>query len=193
MGRSKNNVQPIELETERFRLIPIRPLSLALQTWHWTQDRESFANLGWRSSGWTRRRWFRHLQHQVRGGRFCHGIWLKPDGPYIGLHLLSLAMATRSAIMGVIICERDWWGRGVVPEIRTSIIDDCFDRLQLERLGGQVQARNLGSVYNYRRLGFVHEGSLRSAGIDRDGKYVDMLLFGILRSEWTARQRKAPE
>ena len=188
MARAKNVIHAVELETDRFNLVPIRPLSLVWPTWHWTKDRESFASLGWRTSGWTPRRWWRHLRHQVQRNRMCHGIWLKQGGTCIGLHVASVSVGARSAFVGVIVGERDWWAKGVVAEVRSAILDDCFTRLKLERVGAQVQARNLASVYNHRRLGFTHEGTLRSAGIDRDGSRVDMLMFGMLREEWMARR-----
>lgn len=179
----------IELETDRFRLIPIRPLSLALPTMHWTDDRDAFANLGWRTSGWTRRRWWRHLRHQTRGSRMCLGIWPKAGGPCIGLHIVNASGRAASATIGVLIGEKEWWGKAVVAEVREAVLADCFDRLKLERVGAQAHARNLASVYNHHKLGFVHEGTLRLAAIDSDGARVDSLVFGMLRAEWLAGRR----
>jgi RimJ/RimL family protein N-acetyltransferase len=179
----------IVLETDRFRLLPIRPLSLVLPTLHWTEDRDSFANLGWRTSNWTPRRWWRHLRYQTRGDRMCHGIWPKAGGPCIGLHMINVSGGSGNAIIGVFVGEKDWWGKGVVAEVREAILADCFDRLKLQRVGAYAHARNLASVYNHRKLGFVHEGTMRSAAIGSDGARVDMLVFGLLRSEWSARRR----
>lgn len=179
----------IELETERFRLVPIRPLSLVLPTLHWTDDRDTFVDLGWRPSGWTARRWWRHLRHLSRGSRICHGIWPKSGRDCIGLHLVNASALSRTATIGVLIAEKDWWGKGVVVEIREAILEDCFERLKLERVWAQANMRNLASVYNHRKLGFVHEGTLRSAVIAKDGTRVDMLVFGMLRAEWSARRQ----
>lgn len=179
----------IELETERFRLIPIRPLSLALPTLHWTEDRDALADVAWRPTGWTARRWWRHLRHITRGSRMSHGIWPKSGRPCIGLHMVNASALSRAAVIGVLIGEKDWWGKGVVTEVREAIVEDCFERLKLERVWAQTNARNLPSVYNHRKLGFVHEGTLRSAAIGSDGSRVDMLIFGMLRAEWSARRR----
>jgi RimJ/RimL family protein N-acetyltransferase len=181
----------IELETDRFRLIPVRPLSLVLPTLHWAEDRDAFVDLGWRSTGWTARRWWRHLRHLTRGSRMCHGIWPKSGHGCIGLHMVNASGLSRTAIIGVLIGEKNWWGKGVVTEVRESIVEDCFERLKLERVWAQAHVRNLPSVYNHRKLGFVHEGTLRSATIAGDGARVDMLVFGMLRAEWSARRQSA--
>lgn len=190
MARKSGKLQVIELETERFRLAPIRPWRLVLPTMHWTKETDMFANLGWRTSGWTPRRWWRHLHHQTRGSRLCHGIWPKSGGPCIGLHILFLSENARTTLIGVIVAEKDWWGKGVVSEVRQAIFADCFERMKLERIWAQVHARNLPSVYNHRKLGFVHEGTLRSAVVGGDGKRTDMIVFGMLRGEWFERQGK---
>jgi len=191
MARPKRRFHAIELETERFRLVPIRPLSLARPTLHWTKDTETFRNAGWWRSEWNLRRWRRHLRHQIRGDRMCHGIWPKAGGPCIGLHMISVSAALSTGVIGVIICDRDWWGKGVVIEIREAIVGDGFERLNLQRMTAQVRVRNLPSVYNHRKLGFVHEGTLRSAAVEPDGTRVDMLVFGMLRSEWLARKESS--
>jgi RimJ/RimL family protein N-acetyltransferase len=119
----------------------------------------------------------------------CHGIWPKAGGPCIGLHMVNGSGFAASALVGVLVGDKAWWGKGVVAEVREAVLADCFDRLKLERVGAQAQARNLPSVYNHRKLGFVHEGTMRSAAIGSDGARVDMLAFGMLRAEWAARRR----
>ena len=188
MGRSANKIEAASLETERFRLVPIRPLSLVNPTWHWTQDTEALANLGWRTTNWTKRRWWRHLRHQVKGNRHCHGIWPKSGGRCIGLHILNPSPASQSALVGVFVGERDWWGTGVVEEVRQAIIDDCFNRMNMERVWAQVHVRNMASIFNHRKLGFTHEGTMRSAEVARDGTRIDVLIFGLLRSEWSEQR-----
>jgi RimJ/RimL family protein N-acetyltransferase len=188
MAHSADRIAAVELETDRFRLVPIRPWSMANATWHWTRDTDALADIGWRTTGWTRRRWWRHLRKQTKGDRQCHGVWPKAGGPCIGLHLVSPQPTTRAAAIGVFIAERDWWGKGVVHEIRRAVIDDCFERMNMERVWAQVHGRNLASIYNYRKLGFTHEGTMRSAEVARDGVRMDVLMYGLLRDEWRAQR-----
>jgi RimJ/RimL family protein N-acetyltransferase len=102
--------------------------------------------------------------------------------------MVNASALSRTAIIGVLIGEKDWWGQGVVSEVREAIVEDCFERLKLERVWAQAHVRNLPSVYNHRKLGFVHEGTLRSAAVGSDGSRADMLVFGMLRAEWSARR-----
>jgi len=52
-----------------------------------------------------------------------------------------------------------------------------------------VYADNVRAVRSYEHAGFVLEGRLREANY-KHGKYEDVLLMGVLRSEWNARKKK---
>jgi RimJ/RimL family protein N-acetyltransferase len=185
MSRSKGPVA-IELVTERFVLKPISANELARQTFHWTEDRASFADLAWRTSGWTLWRWWRHLRRQNRRNRLSHSIWPKGAAAPIGFHLIGRDPSTNNFSVGVLVGDRSWWGKGVVAEVRTAILADCFERLNANRVSGTVNGRNFASIYNYQRLGFVREGITRESFMMLDGSRVDQLLFGMLRHEWLA-------
>ena len=195
MMRSPRPVTLIDLETERFVLRPLQPLAFARQTLHWTADDEALHKLGWSKRRWGFRRWWRHLRHQMRKDRYSHGIWAKGRARPIGVHVLTITPNSGTAYLGVLIGERDWWGEGVVREARAAIIEDCFTRLGLTRVWGQVAARNFASIYNYQTLGFENEGILRGQnGYDTDGHRHDMICFGLLRQDWLdARGAATPE
>ncbi len=58
--------------------------------------------------------------------------------------------------------------------------------MNLHRVELAVLDFNEGALTCYRRCGFVEEGRLRQ---DRfvDGRYVDVIVMGVLRKEWEAR------
>lgn len=184
-------VRGVALHTERFDIRPIRPLEFSRQSFAWTADTEAFDDLGWRVTGWTWMRWWRKLRRLSGRKRICHGIWPKGEPRPIGLHTLTFADGT--VTIGVVIGNRSWWGRNVVVEVRGRIIDDCFERLGVARVQGFVRSRNLPSVYNYGRLGFTHEGTMRQSRHGPDGGRADMLVFGLLRDEWQARRSEGQE
>ena len=49
-----------------------------------------------------------------------------------------------------------------------------------------MSSRNFASIYNYQRLGFVNEGTMRQSSRLLDGTHGDQLIFGLLREEWLA-------
>lgn len=175
----------IELVTERFVLKPLSPGRLAWRTFDWTKDKQSFADMTWRTEGWTPLRWWRHLRRQNRRNRMAHSIWPKGADAPIGLHLV-MRDATGAVVLGILVGDRAWWGKGVVVEIRTAVLDDCFGRLGARRASGTVSSRNFASIYNYQRLGFVNEGTMRQSSRLLDGTHADQLVFGLLREEWLA-------
>jgi ribosomal-protein-alanine N-acetyltransferase len=74
------------------------------------------------------------------------------------------------------------WNRGYATEASYFLCREGFENLGLRRIGSQALDRNLASLSVLRRLGFVEEGRERSAVCVR-GVCMDMLLFGLLKSE----------
>ncbi len=64
-----------------------------------------------------------------------------------------------------------------------------FRELNLYRINLSVFAYNPRAIRAYEKADFVHEGTMRQA-LFRDGQRYDMLLMGLLRSEW---QRQAAD
>ena len=63
------------------------------------------------------------------------------------------------------------------------LIDYCFDTLNLNRVYGHTWSDNPQMGVFYKRLGAVHEGIERQHTW-KNGQYVDLNIWGILRSEW---------
>ncbi|WP_246459405.1 GNAT family N-acetyltransferase [Streptomyces himalayensis] len=64
----------------------------------------------------------------------------------------------------------------------------AFDVLGLDRITAEVFADNPRSVRLLEGAGFVREGVMRES-IQRDGRRVDELVFGLLRHEWTGGRK----
>jgi ribosomal-protein-serine acetyltransferase len=77
-------------------------------------------------------------------------------------------------------------GRGVATRACAGLIDYAFGPLGLVRLYLRVVATNSRSRALAERLGFTHEGTLRSCEATGEG-FCDHALYGLLAPEWTAR------
>jgi ribosomal-protein-alanine N-acetyltransferase len=66
------------------------------------------------------------------------------------------------------------------------LVDYAFESHEIRGLQAQAFAPNEGSVGVLENLGFTHEGTLRDARF-RDGEYVDVVWYGLLREEWEDR------
>jgi RimJ/RimL family protein N-acetyltransferase len=59
----------------------------------------------------------------------------------------------------------------------------AFAELNLFRVTARVPEYNDGALALVRKFGFVEEVRRREA-LERDGRFWDLIVFGLLRSEW---------
>lgn len=116
---------------------------------------------------------------------------------------LAIADASSDAFRGAVVLHSfDWHslraevGFWVVPEARRAgtvsralalALDWLFDELGLERVEMTTTSDNDAVAALARKLGFVREGVLRQRDLER-GRRVDVVWFGLLRSEWHGAQ-----
>lgn len=107
-----------------------------------------------------------------------------PNGP-IGLATLTnIDWKNRRATHGIKIARRENRGRGIGTDAVMAIMRYAFDELQLNRLEGSILDYNEASRKLYcGRCGWSVEGVQRTA-IYKNGAYHDLLIVGILRSDY---------
>jgi RimJ/RimL family protein N-acetyltransferase len=98
-----------------------------------------------------------------------------------GLHRIETRC--RLGEVGIFIGEKDYWDKGVGTRVLRLLVRHAFNTLNLNRVFLQVYATNLRAIHCYEQVGFVHEGRLRQ-NMYKNGKYIDVLIMGIIRSEW---------
>lgn len=98
--------------------------------------------------------------------------------------LIEVNWRLSSAEVGIMIGARNEWNKGYGTEAMRLLLRHGFETLNLNRVFLRVYEDNLGAIRAYEKAGFVHEGRLREAQFS-DGKYKDVLLMSVLRSEWS--------
>ena len=78
-------------------------------------------------------------------------------------------------------------GKGIGTAAISQIVEFAFVRCDLRRRHLQVIESNLGAIRAYEKAGFVLEGRQRQHAWVR-GRYEDILVMGILRSDWESRR-----
>ena len=81
-------------------------------------------------------------------------------------------------------------GQGYGTELMALMLNYAFNELGLHRLSAMVTEDNSGAIRFVERHGFQLEVRRRQAVL-RDNQRWDMLLYGLLRSEWAASRRTA--
>lgn len=97
--------------------------------------------------------------------------------------LQNINYINRSAEFAMIIGEKDYWGKGIGRDAATLIIEHGFNSLNLNRIYCGTYSNNLGMQNMALALGFVKEGILREADF-KEGNYVDVINYGLLRREY---------
>ncbi len=80
-------------------------------------------------------------------------------------------------------------GHGVGREAVSLLVAELFRTTPVERVGATCDVENVASYRLVEGLGFRWEGTLRSA-LFHHGRWHDVRVYGITRSEWTARTSK---
>jgi RimJ/RimL family protein N-acetyltransferase len=88
--------------------------------------------------------------------------------------------------LGIGMGNREHWGQGFGRESMELALNFAFHELNLHRVQLTVFSYNERALKLYKKLGFKQEGVFREH-IQRDGRRYDMILFGLLRREWTER------
>jgi RimJ/RimL family protein N-acetyltransferase len=89
----------------------------------------------------------------------------------------------QAAEFGIMIGEKSYWNRGLGTEAVRLLLKHGFKTLNLNRIYLQVFTTNPGAIRAYEKAGFTLEVRQRQAEY-KDGKYIDVLLMSILKSEY---------
>jgi RimJ/RimL family protein N-acetyltransferase len=112
------------------------------------------------------------------------GIWERTTGRFLGgtgLHRIRWEIPA---------FEIGYWlrrsavGQGYMTETVRVLCHFAFEGLSANRVEIRVDARNDRSAAVPRRLGFVHEATVRNESIGAEGELRDMLLFGMIPEDY---------
>ena len=88
----------------------------------------------------------------------------------------------RNAELGIVIGDKEFWGRGHGTDATRTLVRWAFHELNLERVWLRVFADNARAIRCYEKVGFRAEGRLRQDHYC-EGRYFDTVVMGILRDE----------
>jgi [ribosomal protein S5]-alanine N-acetyltransferase len=80
---------------------------------------------------------------------------------------------------------RAYWRRGIMRQAVTEILRFGFIEMDLNRIEADVSAENEASMRLLTLLGFTPEGRQRQQYFE-EGKFHDLILFGLLRDDWAS-------
>ncbi len=111
-------------------------------------------------------------------------ICLNVTAEHIGnISLQRIDPISRQAEFAILMGEKEHWGQGYAKEAARLICDHGFNTLNLNRIYCGTSEENIAMQKLAQFMGMQKEGRRRQAQF-KNGKYVDIMEFGVLKSEF---------
>lgn len=178
------------LETPRLRL---RKLSMrdAQDIYDYSRDPEVARYVLWEAqrNPSEARSYVRYMLRKYRMGEPASwGIELKAERRVVGtIGFMWIQRENAAAEVGYSL-SRAHWNRGIMTEALNAVLEYGFRGMNLNRIEAQHETGNPASGAVMRKCGMRREGLLRQRLLNK-GKFVDVELYAILRSDYLASRR----
>jgi RimJ/RimL family protein N-acetyltransferase len=111
-------------------------------------------------------------------------VCLRENDEHIGnVYLNNINWFNRSGDFGLLIGEKEHWGKGYGEELTLLMLNHAFYDLGLIRIESRQLLTNKASIKVHKKCGFKNEGILRKA-VYKNGEYRDLNLMSIIRSDF---------
>lgn len=97
--------------------------------------------------------------------------------------LFNIDQVNRHAMLGIVIGEKEYWGKGYGQEATSLLLDFGFNLLNLNNIMLGAFEFNTRALACYRKIGFKEIGRRRQVRIIGDRK-IDVIMMDILASEF---------
>jgi RimJ/RimL family protein N-acetyltransferase len=124
------------------------------------------------------------ISYSRQDGRVVSAIVLKDTQQLCGAIGLEVDKPNQRAELGYWIGV-PYWGHGYATESAGAVIQHGFEVCKLNRIFAFHFRQNLASGRVLQKIGMRHEGCQRGH-IYKWGQFIDLELYGLLRSEWNA-------
>jgi RimJ/RimL family protein N-acetyltransferase len=129
-----------------------------------------------------------YLSHRATEVRCV--VSLVESGQIVGMvSLTRIDYVHRNAEFNAMVGEREARNRGVGTEATRAMVRHGLFDLNLHRIYVSILHENISSIRMCEKAGFREEGTIRE-GAYKNGRYHDLVLMGVLKSEWQAGGRQ---
>lgn len=112
-----------------------------------------------------------------------YAIELKEEKKMIGTIDLRVDIKKRKAELGYVL-NQAYFKKGYATEAASKLVEFAFETLELEKVTATCDSRNTGSEAVMKRLGMQQEGRSRHHEIWKNGEWIDMLYYSVLKDEY---------
>lgn len=128
--------------------------------------------------------WFRGFYDDLnREDRVVWAICHNDDGHIGNASLQQISFVNRNAEFAILIGDKRHWGKSLGANVGEMALRHGFLKLNLERIYCGTAQTNVAMQKLASKLGMQEEG-LRRSHLYLEGKWIDMLEYGILKREF---------
>jgi CMP-N-acetylneuraminic acid synthetase/RimJ/RimL family protein N-acetyltransferase len=114
---------------------------------------------------------------------YFFALYFKKNARFIGtVKLGSIDWQNRSADVGILIGDKQYWGKGISKDAVLTVSLYAFEKLGMRKLTGGCLSTNIAMRRCFERVGFMKEAVLRKK-VPFKGKFVDHILYGVFKDE----------
>lgn len=145
------------LETDRLLLKPLNKSYLSQNYVDWMNDGE--VNRYLESGGdYNLEKLNEYLMEVERNPKYFWAIILKEINKHIGnIKIDPIDPDDFFGEYGIMIGDRNEWGKGIAKEASEKVINFCFNTLNLKKISLGVKKNNFSAISLYKKLGFAIE------------------------------------
>jgi RimJ/RimL family protein N-acetyltransferase len=148
----------------------------------WLQDDEVMAGLA--TSGYTIENLLEYVSSKINNSTVAFfAVCDNTTGEHIGnVKLDFYDQKANLAELGILIGNKNYWGKGIAYEACKLVIHYGFNEMNLRKIYLAVYESNPAAKKVYEKLGFVIEGTLRKHVVVK-GEMQDKYLMGLFKNE----------
>jgi CMP-N,N'-diacetyllegionaminic acid synthase len=119
---------------------------------------------------------------------YFFAIYLKGNDEFIGtLKIGSIDWYSKTADIGIMIGNKNYWGKGISKDAVAAACDYAFRKLKMRRLTGGCLSVNVAMGKCFERTGFKKEGVHRNQ-VPFESDYVDHSIYGMFKEEFYSQK-----
>ena len=121
---------------------------------------------------------------QLSDHDYFFAIQVRKTGEFIGTAKIgSIDWANKTADIGIMIGEKNYWGKGLATETLYLLCEVAFKEMHLRKLTGGCMERNIAMNRCFKKIGFIKEGVRRKQNL-LENEYTDHILYGLFKNEF---------
>lgn len=177
----KQHIATHFLDGSRIYLREVRPSDVNENYYRWMNDPEVTCFLESRFYPNSMEKLREYVQTKIGNpDNIFLALVLKEGERHIGnIKLGPIHWIHRTSDLGIIIGEKDCWGKGYANEAIKLMVDYAFNVLHLHKITAGAYGSNEGSIKAFQKVCFEIEG-IRKKQYFLKGQYIDGVLMGLI-------------